>query len=120
MLVFITGLLFWDGFRNLGNDFFVLFRVKLLLWSCIGFNFVFLYFVVVLLFKGNVLFVIGFDIFVRNFEVLNFLFNGIFRLGFVFFGIFVRVGLGGEMCIGFGEEIDDICNKFEFLKIKKK
>lgn len=75
---------------------------------------------VVLLFKGNVLFATGSDTFTRNPEASNFSLNGTSRPGLVFPGISVRVGLGGEMCTGFGEEIDDTCNKLESLKIKKK
>ena len=75
---------------------------------------------VVLLFKGNVLFATGSDTFARNPEASNFSLNGTSRPGPVFPGISVRVGLGGEMCTGFGEETDDTCNKLESLKIKKK
>lgn len=72
------------------------------------------------MFKGNVLFATGSDTFARNPEASNFSLNGTSRPGLVFPGISVRVGLGGEMCTGFGEEIDDTCNKLESLKIKKK
>lgn len=72
------------------------------------------------MFKGNVLFATGSDTFARNPEASNFSLNGTSRPGLVFPGISVRVGLGGEMCTGFGEETDDTCNKLESLKIKKK
>ena len=73
----------------------------------------------VLLFKGNVSFATGSETFACNPEVSNFSLKGTARPGLVFPGIpAVRVGLGGEMCTGFGEETDDTCNKLESLKIK--
>lgn len=75
---------------------------------------------VVLLIKGNVLFVTGCEAFACNPDASSFSLKGTSKPDLVFPGISVSADLEGEMCIGFGGETDDTSNMLVSLKIRQK